>query len=70
MTPTSPSIQYTVEGMTCEHCTVSVTEEVAEIAGVQRVEVDLPTGRLTVVGDVSDAEVRAAVDEAGYRVSS
>jgi copper chaperone len=68
MTPPSPTRQYLVEGMTCEHCTVSVAEEVADVAGVQDLEVDLPTGRLTVVGDVSDDAVRAAVDEAGYRV--
>ncbi|HEV7753347.1 MAG TPA: cation transporter [Baekduia sp.] len=68
MTPSSPARQYVVEGMTCEHCTVSVAEEVGEIAGVQDLAVDLRTGRLTVVGDVSDDAVRAAVDEAGYRV--
>jgi copper chaperone len=66
MTPSTH--EYVVEGMTCEHCKASVTEEVAEVAGVQDVAVDLPTGHLTVVGDVSDAAVRAAVDEAGYRV--
>jgi hypothetical protein len=25
---------YTVKGMTCEHCVMSVTEEVSEITGV------------------------------------
>jgi copper chaperone len=60
--------EYLVEGMTCEHCKASVTEEVSEVAGVQDVQVDLPTGRLTVVGDVDVDAVRAAVGEAGYRV--
>jgi copper chaperone len=68
MTPTSR--QYIVEGMTCEHCEASVTEEVSEVAGVRDVRVDLPTGRLTVIGDVADDAVRAAVDEAGYRMVS
>jgi copper chaperone len=68
MTPTSTTTEYRVEGMTCEHCTASVTEEVSEIAGVQDLRIDLPTGRLTVVGDVSAEAVRAAVDEAGYRL--
>jgi copper chaperone CopZ len=72
MTPSSStsSTHYTVEGMTCAHCKASVAEEVSQVAGVRHVAVDLPTGRLTVVGDVSDAAVRAAVDEAGYRVAS
>lgn len=67
---TLTSRHYIVEGMTCEHCKASVTEEVSEIAGVQGVQVDLPTGRLTVIGEVGDDAVRGAVDEAGYRVVS
>jgi len=61
---------YTVSGMTCEHCVASVSEEVLEIAGVTGVDVDLPTGTLTVTSDrpVSEDDVRAAVDEAGYEV--
>jgi copper chaperone CopZ len=63
--------RYTVTGMTCEHCVASVTEEVAEVAGVTDVRVDLATGRLEVAGDrpVADADVRAAVEEAGYRIA-
>lgn len=62
---------YTVTGMTCGHCVASVTEEVSEVAGVDHVDVDLATGRMTVTsdGDVDDAAVRAAVAEAGYGVS-
>ena len=61
---------YTVRGMTCDHCAVSVTEEVSELAGVDRVEVDLASGRLAVTGNaISDYEVRAAVDEAGYELA-
>ena len=60
---------YTVAGMTCSHCVASVSEEVAEVAGVDAVDVDLGSGRLAVTGDdVSDAAVRAAVAEAGYEV--
>jgi copper chaperone len=61
---------YTVKGMTCQHCVASVREEVGEVDGVEAVEVDLPTGLVTVVGDADDAAVRAAVDEAGYEVVS
>jgi copper chaperone CopZ len=60
---------YTVKGMTCSHCVLSVTEEVSEIAGVRDVDVDLASGRLAVGGDgFSDDAVRAAVAEAGYEV--
>ncbi len=61
---------YTVEGMTCEHCVRSVTEEVGAVEGVAGVDVDLPTGRVTVRGHAfSDAAVADAVDEAGYEVA-
>lgn len=61
---------YTVQGMTCGHCVSSVTEEVGEVAGVQKVDVDLATGRLTVVSevDVPETDIRAAVEEAGYQL--
>jgi copper chaperone CopZ len=65
----TPTHTYAVAGMTCEHCVMSVREEVAEVPGVTAVEVDLPSGRLTVAGDAVDAAaVRAAVAEAGYEV--
>ena len=62
---------FTVSGMTCEHCVASVSDEVLEVAGVTVVDVDLPTGRLTVTSDqpVSEDEVALAVDQAGYRLS-
>lgn len=66
---TAPPRQYTVAGMTCEHCVRSVTEEVSEVAGVAAVAVDLDTRLLAVSGDgFSDDDVRTAVAEAGYEV--
>lgn len=63
---------YTVTGMTCGHCVSSVTEEVEQIAGVTGVEVDLPTGKVTVTSEapLDDAQVRDAVEEAGYQLTS
>lgn len=63
---------YTVTGMTCGHCVSSVTEEISEIDGVQQVDVELETGKVTVTGDesVSDDAVRAAVTEAGYQLAN
>lgn len=34
---------YTAVGMTCEHCALSVREEVSAIAGVETAAVDLPS---------------------------
>ena len=59
---------YTVSGMTCAHCIMSVTEEITAIDGVIDVAVDLPTGAVAVTSDhpLDDARVRVAVEEAGY----
>lgn len=61
---------YTVQGMTCRHCVSSVTEEVSQISGVQRVDIDLATGKVTVTSDepIADDAVRDAVTEAGYQL--
>jgi copper chaperone len=66
--PMTQTREYTVHGMTCDHCVLSVREEVGDVAGVEDVRVDLATGRLLVAGDADDAVVRAAVAEAGYEV--
>lgn len=62
-----------VEGMTCEHCVMSVTEELSEIDGVTGIAVDLVPGGSSSVTVTSDAPVApaaldAAVSEAGYEV--
>ncbi len=60
---------YTVTGMTCGHCAAAVTEEVSAVPGVEGVEVSVEAGTVVVRGDqVSEDQVRAAVDEAGYAV--
>lgn len=59
---------YDVTGMTCGHCERAVREEVEALEGLTVVSVEAGNGRLVVdsVGDLDDAAVIAAVDEAGY----
>ena len=62
---------YTVTGMTCGHCVQSVSTEVGKVAGVEAVDVELASGRVTVRGEgFTDAQVAAAVDEAGYEIAA
>jgi copper chaperone len=62
---------YTVAGMTCAHCVNAVRQELGALAGVTDVAVDLATGRVAVTSaaPLDPAEVRAAVDEAGYALA-
>ncbi|MGV0812133.1 heavy-metal-associated domain-containing protein [Mycolicibacterium boenickei] len=59
---------YQVTGMTCGHCEGAITREVSKVAGVERIDVSVTTGILAVTsaGELDDAAVLAAVEEAGY----
>lgn len=61
---------YTVAGMTCGHCEMSVKEEIGEIAGVTEVTADHATGAVSVSGEgFTDEQVAAAIAEAGYELA-
>jgi copper chaperone CopZ len=61
----------TVAGLTCQHCVMSVTEEVSGIEGVSAVDVRLQDGVLTVLADreVAAREIEIAVLEAGFELA-
>jgi copper chaperone len=61
---------FTVKGMTCGHCVNAVTDEVSALEGVQKVEVDLESGRVAMTSDQPvDVELlREAIAEAGYEL--
>jgi copper chaperone CopZ len=61
------TLSYRVDGMTCDHCKAAVNSEVAKVAGVEAVDVDLDAKLVRVSGDgVEQEAVVAAIDEAGY----
>jgi copper chaperone len=68
------STMYRVEGLTCEHCVSAVRAELTALDGVSDVWVDVNAGgtssvTVTSAPPVNDAQVAAAVDEAGdYRL--
>lgn len=66
----SDTITYRVPGVSCEHCRTAITQEVSGARGVEGVEVDLDAKIVTVHGTgLDDAELRAAIDEAGYEAA-
>lgn len=58
--------QYIVTGMTCAACQARVEKAVGKLPGVKEVSVSLLTNSMGVDGDVSEADVIRAVEEAGY----
>jgi len=66
---------YSVTGMTCGHCSASVTEELTKLPGVTEVTIDLNAGgtsavHVTSASALDETAVREAVDEAGYALAA
>lgn len=60
---------YDVPGISCGHCKTAIEGEVAKVAAVDAVVVDIDARTATVTGTADEAAVRAAIDEAGYDVA-
>jgi copper chaperone len=61
------TVTYRVPGMHCGHCEAAVKEELAEVEGVEAVDVDLDSKVVMVRGTrLSDDSLRAAIEAAGY----
>lgn len=63
--------RYTVLGMACDHCAAFVAEALEPLPGITAIAVDVDTGSVTVTstGDLDLAEVRVAVEAAGYQLA-
>ncbi len=63
-----PQMEMRIEGMTCVHCEKTVAEALTA-AGAEKVETGWREGRATFEAPAgSDAQLKAAVEGAGYRV--
>ena len=61
---------YSVPAMHCQHCEMSIREEISEVPGVDVVDVDLESKIVIVSGrELSDEKLRAAIVEAGYQAA-
>ena len=66
----SETVTYSVPAIHCDHCAMSIREEVSEVEGVDEVAVDLDSKLVTVIGRrLDDAALRAAIAEAGYEAA-
>lgn len=68
----SKELSLKIEGMTCGHCAMTVTKELAKLSGAADIKVDPQAGtaNLTVADEVSESLVENAVSESGYKLVS
>lgn len=68
----SKELDLKIEGMTCGHCEMSVTKELAKLAGAKDIKVSASQGtaHVSVDDSVDTAAIATAVDEAGYKLIS
>ena len=61
-------IHLNVQGMSCGGCVKNVTAALTRLPGVSTVNVDLPTGHVTVIGDLPEGGdlLVLALTAAGY----
>jgi copper ion binding protein len=62
---------YHVPDVSCEHCVRAITTALQQLDGIRQVQVDLVTKQVTVEADdrVSDEQIRAGIEDAGYTVA-
>lgn len=62
------TIEFNVEGMTCQHCVSAVTNAIRERDAAANVRVDLAAGKVAVESSASVETLKEAIDDAGYTV--
>jgi copper chaperone CopZ len=58
-----------IKGMNCGHCTARVQKALNSIDGVDAtVDLETNSAKIILTKEVSDAEIKAVVDNVGYQV--
>ena len=64
-------IILTIEGMSCQHCVMSVKKAVEKITGVTSAEISIGNAKVTFDGSKTNRnEIAKAVEDAGYKVKT
>jgi len=60
-----------IEGMSCQHCVMSVKKAVENIMGVTSAEISIGNAKVTFDGSKTNRnEIAKAVEDAGYKVKT
>jgi len=59
---------FKVEGMSCNHCKMTIEKALKEISGVENVQVELDKKEVVVIGSATRDKLAETIKEAGYEV--
>lgn len=57
-----------IEGLRCNRCKENAEKAIAAVEGVDKVEIDLATGRVTIDGRIDEEEVRKVLEPLGFKL--
>ena len=66
------NITMNVEGMSCGHCKKAVEDSVGALNGVEKVDVSLDEGKVTIAfnsNDVTLDDIKETIEDQGYDVA-
>lgn len=67
-TPIGNARVVTVKGMTCHHCKNNVEKAILKVEGVEKVEIDLTTGKTTIYGNANKESLKHSVESIGFEM--
>jgi copper chaperone len=66
----SGTVELAIRGMTCNGCASALTRVLSRVAGVNRAQVELASGRALIEGAAREEDLVRAVEAAGYQVEA
>ncbi|MRH91793.1 cation-transporting ATPase [Nocardia sp. SYP-A9097] len=62
---------YTLSGVTCGGCVGKVEAAIGKLSGIDGVQIELATGRMSVIGagGADGALIQTTIEKLGYRVA-
>lgn len=61
---------FKVTGMTCSHCVNAVQTAILKTDNTAAIQIDLPSGLVSIKSHLPRSALVATIQEAGYKVSS
>ena len=59
---------FTVKGMSCGHCTQTITKAILGLDPAAKIDTDIPKQTVTVISSLNREQLSEAITDAGYDI--